>query len=286
METPAIKETSLQLKVDLHCHSLVSDGHLSPTDLVKRAAENGVQVLALTDHDTCDGLNEARAEADIQGIKLINGIELSAVWSKQSIHVVGLGFDPDHPVMQQAIAQQTQGRQQRAEKIAKKLTQKGFTDTLEGALDVAQGSQIGRPHFARYLVESGQVKDMSTVFKKYLGAGKVGDVKSQWPDLEQVIHWIKAAGGKAVLAHPVHYKMTRTKFRCLLEAFIEAGGEAIEVSTGGQSADTIPAMIKWCKEYDLLVSQGSDFHTPANKWIELGKLPKLPDDLPRVWEQL
>jgi predicted metal-dependent phosphoesterase TrpH len=274
------------LSVDLHCHSNISDGMLNPTELVKRAAAQGVTTLALTDHDTCDGLDEARLEANAQGMTLINGIEFSAVWSKQSIHVVGLGFDPHHPVMAQAIERQTEGRKIRATKIAQKLSQKGFTDTLEGALNIANGSQIGRPHFARYLVESGQVKDMATVFKKLLGAGKIGDVKAQWPDISEVVEWITAAGGIAVLAHPVHYKMTRTKFRCLLEAFIAAGGQSIEVSTGGQSADTIPAMIKWCKEYDLLMSQGSDFHHPENKWIELGRLPKLPDDMPKVWDQL
>lgn len=267
---------------DLHCHSLCSDGQLSPSDLVDRAAEQGVTMLALTDHDTVQGVAEARQQAQKHNIQLISGIEFSTVWNGIGIHVVGLGFDENHPVMKEAITRQEDCRLQRAKKIAERLEKQGAEGIWEKAESIANGAQIGRPHFAQALIDMGKVTNMGQAFKKYLGAGKPGDVKTMWPDITEVVSWIREAGGVAVIAHPDKYKMTRTKLKCLLKAFSEAGGNGLEVVSGGMEASFSRRMSELCNEYDLLASQGSDFHGPK-PWSELGRFGKMPEGVTPVW---
>ncbi|MDV3503295.1 PHP domain-containing protein [Marinobacter sp. M-5] len=269
--------------IDLHCHSTASDGALPPAELVRRAAGKGVTHLALTDHDTIEGLPEARAEAAASGVKLINGTELSCLWKTQTIHIVGLDFDGDSPAFRQALARQHENRWARARMIVDRLQKIGVTDLLDKATAAAGGDVPGRPHFARVLVDEGKVKDSAQAFKRYLGAGKPGDVRAFWPDLTEVVQWITDAGGIAVLAHPRKYKLTATKLRNLVHDFIRAGGRSIEVSTSGQSSGDLGFLAELCLRQELLASQGSDFHFPGAPWCELGHIMKMPDGLEPVW---
>jgi len=271
-----------QVLADLHCHSLRSDGQLSPADLVDRAVEMGVGMLALTDHDTLSGLAEAKLQAQQHDIEIINGIEFSCVYNGMGIHVVGLGFDETHPGMLAAVALQEQRRQERAITIAERLEKKGAHGILQETQRIANGAQLGRPHFAQALIEMGKVNNMAQAFKKYLGAGKPGDVKALWPDLSDVVKWIVEAGGVAVLAHPDSYKLTRTKMKLLLAAFSQAGGGAVEVVTSTMESSFTQRMSEMCEEFNLLASQGSDFHGPK-PWAELGRFPKMPSQLTPVW---
>ncbi|MFL1466259.1 PHP domain-containing protein [Marinobacter sp. HN1S83] len=269
--------------IDLHCHSTASDGALAPADVVRRAVEQGVSHLALTDHDTIEGLPEAQAAADASGITLISGTELSCLWKTQTIHVVGLDFDRDSPAFVEALARQHENRWARARMIDERLQKVGVADLLEKATDKAGGDVPGRPHFARVLVEEGKVKDSAQAFKRYLGAGKPGDVRAFWPELSEVVQWITEAGGVAVLAHPRKYRMTATKLRNLIHDFIRAGGRSIEVSTSGQSSGDLGFLAELCRRQELLASQGSDFHFPGAPWCELGNIVKMPDGLEPVW---
>lgn len=269
--------------IDLHCHSTASDGALAPADVVRRAVEQGVTHLALTDHDTIEGLPEAQAAADASGITLISGTELSCLWKTQTIHVVGLDFDRDSPALVEALARQHENRWGRARMIEERLRKVGISDLLSKATDKAGGDVPGRPHFAKVLVEEGKVKDSAQAFKRYLGAGKPGDVKAFWPELSEVVQWITEAGGVAVLAHPRKYRMTATKLRNLVHDFIRAGGRSIEVSTSGQSSGDLGFLAELCRRQDLLASQGSDFHFPGAPWCELGSIMKMPDGLEPVW---
>jgi predicted metal-dependent phosphoesterase TrpH len=267
---------------DLHCHSLKSDGDLSPSDLVDRAAEQGVTMLALTDHDTINGLVEARARAEMHNIELVSGIEISTVWNGIGIHVVGLGFDEHHPALLEAIARQEDCRLQRAKTIAERLEKLGIEGIWEKAEAIANGAQIGRPHFAQALIDMGKVSNMAQAFKRFLGAGKPGDVKTMWPDISEVVGWIRAAGGVAVVAHPDKYKMTGTKLKCMLKAFAEAGGNGLEVVSGATDTTFSRRMVELCDEFGFLASQGSDFHGPR-PWSELGKFTKMPEGATPVW---
>lgn len=267
---------------DLHCHSLKSDGDLSPSDLVDRAAEQGVTMLALTDHDTINGLAEARARAEMHNIELISGIEFSSVWNGIGIHVVGLGFDETHPEMLAAIARQEDCRLQRAKTIAERLEKLGLKGIWAKAEAIANGAQIGRPHFAQALIDMEKVSNMAQAFKRYLGAGKPGDVKTLWPDITEVVGWIREAGGVAVVAHPDKYKMTNTKLKSMLKAFAEAGGNGLEVVSGATEVTFSRRMVEICNELGFLASQGSDFHGPR-PWSELGKFTKMPEGVNPVW---
>lgn len=269
---------------DLHTHSLCSDGILRPQALVSRAKEMGVTVLALTDHDTTAGLDEARQAAADLDITLINGIEFSCLWNGIGIHIVGLNFDALHPQIISAEAQQTHSREERAELIDLRLSKVGIHGSLEGARRLSGGGVIGRPHFAQYLIEKGHVSSMNAAFKRYLGAGKPGDVKQMWPSIEQAVEWINAAGGTAVVAHPDKYKMTRTKLRRLLDDFIVAGGQAMEVVSGNQQPATTRDLRLIAQQKELYASCGSDFHVPDQPWQELGRYSSMPEDLPAVWE--
>ncbi len=269
---------------DLHSHSLCSDGILRPQAVVSRAKAQGVSVLALTDHDTVAGIVEAQAAAAEEGIVLLPGIEFSCLWQGTGIHIVGLNIDPLHPQLIAAVEQQTCNRNQRAEQIAAKLAKAGIPGALEGARQRAGEGVIGRPHFAKFLVDTGRVSSMSAAFKRYLGAGKIGDVKQVWPTIDQAVGWILAAGGVAVLAHPDKYKMTRTKLGRLLEEFVEAGGQALEVISGRQEPRVTEDMSRLANKFGLFASCGSDFHVPDQPWQELGQFNDLPADCRPVWE--
>lgn len=269
--------------IDLHCHSTASDGALSPEDLIRRAGEKGVTHLALTDHDTISGLEEASRAAQATGISLVAGTELSCLWKSHTIHIVGLDFDIADKDMNAALERQNDNRWRRARTITEKLSKLRIDHLLEKATDKAGGDVPGRPHFARVLVEEGAVKDSAQAFKRYLGTGKAGDVKGFWPSLEEVVQWITSAGGIAVLAHPRKYKLTATKLRALTGDFRQAGGRAIEVSTSGQSSGDLGFLAELCRRENLLASQGSDFHFPGAPWCELGAIMKMPDGLEPVW---
>ncbi|MCV6615812.1 MAG: PHP domain-containing protein [Cellvibrionaceae bacterium] len=268
---------------DLHCHSHYSDGILSPSELVSRAVEHSVDILALTDHDTVAGLAEARQAASEQGLDLINGIEFSCQWAGRGVHIVGLGIDPQSAVMQQAVAEQAERRWQRCEMIADKLHKLGFQGALAGVQKLVDKGTIGRPHFAQYLLQQGHVSSINQAFKKYLGAGKPGDIKNLWPEIGQVVEWIRGSGGQAVLAHPDKYKLTRTKLRRLCDDFSEAGGAAMELISGKQPPGVAETMAQIAQQCGLLASRGSDFHQPGQPWQELGCGGPLPPGVEPVW---
>lgn len=274
--------------VDFHTHTAVSDGELEPEVLLQRAYDRGVELLAITDHDCIDGYLAAREKVrclavDGKVMALISGVELSCVWSGVLIHIVGLNFDADDPFMRDALARQQISRVERAKLIGEKLKKYGFEGGFEYAAKLAGESQIGRPHFARFLVDMGYVDSVKVAFKKYLGAGKPGDVKHTWPAMESVVKWIKDCGGTAVVAHPLHYKITATKLRALLSDFKAAGGEAIEVISGRQAQDKTQYVARLAEQFDLLASIGSDFHKPGAPWSEIGNSGSLPSQCNPVW---
>lgn len=272
--------------VDLHCHSTASDGSLSPFALVKRAHERDIGVLSLTDHDTLEGLNEAEAAAQALGIRLVSGVELSCLWGGATIHVLGYGFNRDADALNTALAAMHHARWQRAEEIGRRLTAKGMPGAFEGAQAIQQSrgetdNAPARPHFADYLVAQGHVKDRSEAFRKWLGAGKLGDVRQHWPSIEDVVSTLRASGAWVSLAHPYHYAFTRSKRRRLVTAFTQAGGHALEVVNGMQPAEQVGTLAILTREFGLLASAGSDFHA-AGDWSELGMYRPLPDDLPKL----
>ncbi|MGF2735199.1 PHP domain-containing protein [Marinobacter sp. DUT-1] len=271
------------LCIDLHCHSTASDGALAPADLVARAVDKGVTHLALTDHDTLNGLPEAAQAASHSGITLVPGIELSCLWKGRTIHVVGLDFDREDPVFTGKVEQQTDNRRARAAMIAERLHRLRVPDLLERATEKAGGDVPGRPHFAEALIEAGVVRNAAQAFKRHLGAGKAGDVRAYWPELPEVVQWITEAGGIAVLAHPRKYRLTATKLRELTTEFCKAGGQGIEVSTSGQSSGDLGFLAELCRRNGMWASQGSDFHFPGAPWCELGNIMKMPDGLEPVW---
>ncbi len=260
------------MNVDLHCHSTASDGALSPTALVARAHENGVRVLSLTDHDTLEGLEEARAAAHSLGMQLVNGVELSCTWGGATIHVLGYGFDTQAPAL--TAARLHEGRWLRAEEISRKLAIKGMPGALEGARAIQQelgdsGNAPARPHFADFMVRAGFVKDRGEAFRKWLGVADPGRHRAT----------SRASGAWVSLAHPSHYDFTRSKRRKLVGDFVQAGGHAIEVVNGMQPADQVGTLSILAREFGLLVSAGSDFHGPGT-WGEIGTYRPVPEDLP------
>lgn len=269
---------------DLHSHTHFSDGVLSPLELIERAREMQVDTLAITDHDTIDGLNALPAGATLP-INLIAGIELSTEWMNTGIHVLGLNIDTDSAAIDEAASAQTTARILRGEQIARNLDKQGIEGSLDGAREFSTGSFIGRPHFAQWMVAQGKVKNMQAAFKQYLGAGKAGDVKQHWADLAQVIEWIRGANGIAVLAHPLKYKLTRTRLKRLLDDFVAAGGQGMEVISGQQQAQQTTGMANLCNEKGLLASCGSDFHFPGKPWAELGRFAVLPNSVTPVWDR-
>ena len=275
------------IKYDLHSHTKYSDGSLSAQALIELAIERGITHLAITDHDTIQAhlqLTENNNIYATEKIKIIKGIELSSQWNNMGLHIVGLNIDIHSTAITAAVKHQTQLRIERVKTIAKKLLQRGFPDITQGAMILAGDGQVGRPHIAQHMVDEGLVSSVGQAFNKYLGAGKVGDISSVWPDLECVVEWINAAGGVAVLAHPSRYKMTRTKRRRLMADFSDAGGQAIEVCAGNQVPGVAEEMAAVCDEFGFHASVGSDFHNPDYKWVKLGQYPSLPKACRPVWE--
>lgn len=269
---------------DLHNHSFFSDGLLSPTQLIELCARTGVDAVALTDHDTTDGLEEAGEAATRHGIRFIGGVEISVSWGETAIHVVGLDVDPQSPVLRAGLAGIREGRMGRAERIGKALEALGHAGTFDGAYALAENeSMLGRTHFARHLVERGVAKDIQGAFDKFLARGKPAYVAHQWAELEDAIGWIRKAGGVAVLAHPGRYKLKPMAMGELLEAFKRLGGEAIEVVTGSHRPEQYAAWSRVVEEYGFLASRGSDYHGPGESPHEPGTLPELPAKLTPVW---
>jgi predicted metal-dependent phosphoesterase TrpH len=273
----------LNLSYDLHTHSHCSDGKLSPAELVSLAKLNNVDVLALTDHDTIAGIPAAIAAAG-DALTIIPGIEVSTLWQGRGIHIVGLQIDIHSDELQQAVSQQEEIRFKRAKTIAVRLEKAGIKGAWEGALFYAQGGAIGRPHFAQHIIDVGYAANFAQAFKRYLGAGKIGDVKSEWPSITSAVSWINAAGGIATLAHPDKYGLTRTKLYALLQDFADAGGRSIEVVSGNQNADVTKKLQKAAADFSLLASCGSDFHSPDNKWQSPGVMSLLPKNCQAIWD--
>ncbi len=269
---------------DLHCHSTASDGLLAPAELVARAAANGVEILALTDHDEIAGLAEARARARDIGLRFVDGVEVSVSWGGITIHIVGLNIDPASARLQQGLQAIRQGRTERAKKMAQDLARVGIPGSLEGAYAyVDNPNLIGRTHFARFLVEKRYVNDVKSAFQHYLVSGKPGYVPHEWATLQDGLAYIKAGGGMPVLAHPGRYKLTRSEMRKFLGEFKDGGGTGIEVVTSSHSAEQYLEYAILAREFGLLASRGSDFHGPGESRIDLGMLPDLAADLKPVW---
>ncbi len=278
------------LDYDLHCHSTVSDGLLTPTDLVARAAERGVKILALTDHDDLGGLAEAAQAAAQHEIQLINGVEISVSWRSHTVHIVGLHINPEDAALRAGLESIRAGRGARAKLMAESLARSGIGGALEGAYRYAANPGIiGRTHFARFLVESGHARDVRSVFKNYLVKGKPGYVPHQWASLADAIQWIRGSGGVAVLAHPGRYTagkkpMGRTTLRELLAEFAELGGQGLEVVSGSHTPPQYAEFARYATEFGLLSSCGSDFHGPGESYRDLGRLPDLPLECQPIWQ--
>jgi len=268
---------------DLHTHSTFSDGTLAPAELVSRAAASGVQVLALTDHDTLDGLGAAEAAAKATGLVLSPGVEISVTWGGRTIHIVGLGVHRGDEVLRSGLARLTNYRLWRAEEIGRRLAKVGIEGAFAGAKRFSNGRLIGRTHFARFLVAQGLAPSVRDVFKRYLVKGKPGHVAGDWASLEDAVRWIRAAGGQAVIAHPARYRFTASKLRRLIGEYKEHGGVGIEVVSGSHSRDEYLVYARHAREHGLLASAGSDYHGPENPWLELGRLPPLPKGCTPIW---
>lgn len=270
--------------IDLHTHSTASDGTLAPSELVARAAAAGIRTLALTDHDTVDGIEEARLAARDHAVQLVSGIELSVTWSKRTLHLVGLNINEHNAPLSQALRQALDFRVWRAQEIARKLEQHGVREALAGASAKARTSLISRSHFAHYLVEQGHAKDIRQVFKRFMVQGKPGFVSGQWMPLEQGVELIHQSGGVAVLAHPARYGLSRSKLRELLGTLKELGVAGIEVVSGSHSREENKTMGQHAIDFDLAASQGSDYHGPEKPWVQLGALPAMHYRCRPIWE--
>ena len=272
---------------DLHCHSTASDGTLPPAAVVRRAQANGVDLLALTDHDELLGLAEAAAEAADIGLRFVPGVEISVSWLDQTLHIVGLGVDPANEALVAGLAQVRGGRDGRAMRIGDELARIGIPGAFEGALRYAGNpALLSRAHFARYLVEVGVAKNVHDVFLHYLARGKPGYVEHVWATLEDALGWIKGAGGLAVIAHPGRYRLGNAEMHILFEQFRDLGGEAVEVSCGAHDGGQLLAFARMARKYGLLASRASDFHGPEDSPIDLGRASPLPPDLTPVWTRL
>ena len=275
------------LNADLHCHSTLSDGTLTPEALAIRAKTNGVQLWALTDHDEISGQLRAAAAARAVGLNYLTGVEISVSFLHQTIHIVGLGFDAENLALKIGLQQTRGGRGQRAKQMADDLAKVGITGAYEGALKFAGNhALISRTHFARFLVERGVCRDTNEVFRKYLTPGKPGFVEHHWASLKNAVQWITQAGGMAVIAHPARYKLSSTEEFALFTEFKGHGGQGVEVVTGSHSPAEYISYADTAREFGLAASRGSDFHSPDESRTEIGALPDLPGDLTPVWELL
>jgi len=275
------------LNADLHCHSVVSDGTLTPEALAERAHANGVELWALTDHDEIGGQARAAAAAKTLGMRYLTGVEISVTFIGHTVHIVGLGFDAHNQALADGLRQTRGGRTERAKEMAEGLAKVGIKGAFEGALQfVGNPELISRTHFARFLVESGVCKETNEVFRKFLTEGKPGFVEHRWASLKDAVTWITQAGGMAVIAHPARYKFTPTEEFALFTEFKSHGGQGVEVVTGSHTPAEYLVYAETAKEFALFASRGSDFHSPAESHTELGTLPYLPGKLTSVWEAL
>lgn len=276
------------MRIDLHSHTNASDGALSPQELCKHAQRCGVGLLAITDHDTIEGYRIARdwlRQTPELALQLLPAIEYSSVWSTLGVHVVGLGIDSEHPATVAACQFYSEARRKRADMIGERLAKLGMPGAAEGALALAGAAQVGRPHFARFLVTQGHVRSEEEAFDRYLGAGKPGDIKLLWPGMDQVIAWIVAAGGIATLAHPLKYRLTATRVRRLVADFAACGGAAIEVVVGRQTVQDSQFLAQLAAQHHLLASIGSDFHSATLYGARLGEASDLPKICAPVWQR-
>jgi len=275
---------NLPLNADLHCHSIVSDGTLTPEELALRAHKNGVQLWALTDHDVLGGQERARLAAENLGMSYLSGVEISISWMNQTVHIVGLGVDHTNATLEEGLRATRDGREERARQMAAQLDQIGIKNSYEGALHFAGNPElIARTHFARFLVEKKVCSNMDEVFRKYLVAGKPGYVSHRWASLDQAVAWIRGAGGEAVIAHPGRYKLNAMQMDELYARFKDLGGAGIEVVTGSHSPDQYQTYATVAQRYGFMASRGSDFHDPHESDIDLGNLPLLPEHLKPIW---
>jgi predicted metal-dependent phosphoesterase TrpH len=272
------------INADLHCHSVVSDGTLTPEALACRAHANGVQIWSLTDHDEVGGQERAKKAAEDLGMQYISGVEISVTWCSQTVHIVGLGIDHTNAALIEGLHQTRNGRSNRAKAISAQLDQIGIKNAYEGALQfVGNPELISRTHFARFLVDSGVCKDTNEVFANYLIEGKPGYVGHEWANLTDAVNWITQAGGIAVIAHPGRYNYTSLQLNELYSQFKDMGGRGIEVVTGSHTKDEYKTFAKVALQHGFLASRGSDFHSPTESHVDLGTLPDLPSQLQPVW---
>ncbi|HEV7163940.1 MAG TPA: PHP domain-containing protein [Gammaproteobacteria bacterium] len=270
--------------IDLHLHSHASDGTLSPAELVSLAAARGVKLMALTDHDCLDGVAAAQTACTAAGIRFLPGVEISVSWERKTLHIVAIGIDPQHAGLQAGLARLQAVRDVRALEIGRRLEAHGIAGAYAGAQALAGEARLTRTHFARFLFKAGHVKDEAQAYRKYLGRGKPGHVPAEWASLEECIHWIHAAGGLAVLAHPLRYGLTRAWLVKALTAFKQAGGDAMEVVSGRTNPDDVAVSAHLAKRFELMGSVGSDFHAPS-RWLHPGVEMPLPEGIAPVWEK-
>lgn len=271
-------------RVDLHTHSTASDGKLTPEQLVALAAQEQVEILALTDHDTLAGLTQARQACDAASIRFINGCELSVAWGKIPLHMVALNFDIHDPVMKVWTDHNQTVRQQRARQIADLLCKKGLPDLFNKAVEKAGDSQLGRPHFAQVMVEEGIVRDVNRAFDQYLGNKRIGQIRDVWPQLEDIMPSLSGADIDLVLAHPKRYPMTVTKLKAVISDFKRFGGQAIEVASGNERPDHVRFLERLSRDYELKASVGSDFHGPFGPWTQVGRHTQIHEqDVTPLW---
>jgi 3',5'-nucleoside bisphosphate phosphatase len=275
------------LNADLHCHSVVSDGTLTPEALAQRAKDNGVELWALTDHDEIGGQARALAAARAVGLPYLTGVEISVTFAGTTVHIVGLGMDPEHPALVQGLRATRGGREERAREMSADLARVGIPGVFEGALKYVDNPElISRTHFARYLVEIGACRDTSEVFRKFITEGKPGFVPHRWAALGDAVGWITQAGGVAVIAHPGRYKLTPNEEFALFTEFKAHGGQGVEVVTGAHGPADYTKYAGYCQEFGLVASRGSDFHSPEESHTDMGRLPDLPGSVTPVWDVL
>ncbi|WP_419418488.1 PHP domain-containing protein [Legionella sp. D16C41] len=269
--------------IDLHCHSHFSDGLLSPKELIEKATAANLQILALTDHDTVEGVNNLLKEKKPNSLKLISGIEFSTRWKKYDIHIIGLGIDTTNLALLTLIDKQNASRIERAKKIGEKLAAIGISNAYEKACQLAGHNRIGRPHFAKLCVAEAKTSDIQLAFKQFLRRGKQAYVETPWITISEAIAGINQAGGQAVLAHPVKYQLTQTKLNELIKEFKQAGGEGLEIVSGNVTKEQIDLVALLCKRFELLASTGSDYHGDNLSSISLGRQAKLPVNCMPIW---
>jgi len=270
--------------IDLHSHSTISDGLLTPSGLVQHAHSKGIKVLALTDHDDVEGLKEATSEANLLGMHLVHGVEISVTWKRNTIHIVGLNVDSQNKTLLQGLSSIREGRFERAKQMAHSLDQIGIKGSLEGALKYAKSGILGRTHFARFLVETGHAKDVKTVFKNYLVKGRPGFIEHTWTTLENALLWIHESGGIAAIAHPARYDLGKNNLLAFLNEFKELGGQGIEVISGSHTTEDSLKFARIAEEFEFLASTGSDYHGPGISYREMGSLPKIPETCIPIWK--